>query len=120
MARAGGLSARGQHGQGIAYIIISLMKIRFHICNNPNGWPTRAVCDSFYAGELMETTTIRSGNTKVTNDLPLKGLLVLDFSQFLSGPLATLRLADMGARVINIERPRQGALGRTLYLSATD
>ena len=29
---------------------------------------------------------------------PLAGILVLDFSQFLSGPLATLRLADLGAR----------------------
>jgi len=32
--------------------------------------------------------------------LPLAGLLVLDFSQFLAGPSATLRLADMGATVI--------------------
>jgi CoA:oxalate CoA-transferase len=51
---------------------------------------------------------------------PLKGLLVLDFSQFLSGPLATLRLADLGARVVKIERPGTGDLGRTLYLSDTD
>ena len=36
---------------------------------------------------------------------PLNGLTVLDFSQFLSGPLATLKLADLGARVIKIERP---------------
>ena len=55
-----------------------------------------------------------------TTELPLKGLLVLDFSQFLSGPLATLRLADMGARVIKVERPGPGDLGRTLYLSDTD
>jgi CoA:oxalate CoA-transferase len=47
-------------------------------------------------------------------------LLVLDFSQFLSGSLATLRLADMGARVIKIERPGSGDLGRTIYLSDTD
>lgn len=51
---------------------------------------------------------------------PLQGLLVLDFSQFLSGSLATLRLADMGARVIKIERPGTGDLGRTLYLSDID
>ena len=51
---------------------------------------------------------------------PLTGILVLDFSQFLSGSLATLRLADMGARVIKIERPGTGDLGRTLYLSDTD
>ncbi|MGA8622258.1 MAG: CaiB/BaiF CoA-transferase family protein [Candidatus Sulfotelmatobacter sp.] len=51
---------------------------------------------------------------------PLHGILVLDFSQFLSGSLATLRLADMGARVIKIERPGTGDLGRSLYLSDTD
>jgi CoA:oxalate CoA-transferase len=51
---------------------------------------------------------------------PLHGILVLDFSQFLSGSLATLRLADMGARVIKIERPGAGDLGRTIYLSDTD
>jgi len=48
---------------------------------------------------------------------PLDGLLVLDFSQFLAGPVAALRLADMGARVIKIERPGIGELGRQLYLS---
>src|ERR1700746_696749 len=51
---------------------------------------------------------------------PLRGILVLDFSQFLSGSLATLRLADLGARVIKIERPGTGDLGRSLYLSDTD
>ncbi|MDP6952036.1 MAG: CaiB/BaiF CoA-transferase family protein [Alphaproteobacteria bacterium] len=49
--------------------------------------------------------------------LPLDGLLVLDFAQFLSGPLCGLRLADLGARVIKIERPSTGDLGRHLYLS---
>jgi CoA:oxalate CoA-transferase len=52
--------------------------------------------------------------------LPLDGLLVLDFSQFLAGPLAGLRLADMGARVIKIERPDGGDLCRRLYLSDTE
>lgn len=45
---------------------------------------------------------------------PLHGLLVLDLSQFLAGPVAALRLADLGARVIKIERPAGGDLGRTL------
>lgn len=52
--------------------------------------------------------------------LPLDGLLVVDFSQFLSGPLCALKLADLGARVIKVERPGQGDLCRTLYLSDTE
>ena len=48
---------------------------------------------------------------------PLAGLLVLDFSQFLAGPSAALRLADFGARVVKIERPGSGELGRQLYIS---
>ncbi|WP_156252879.1 CaiB/BaiF CoA transferase family protein [Pseudactinotalea terrae] len=45
---------------------------------------------------------------------PLEGFLVLDFSQFLAGPVAALRLADLGARVIKIERPGFGDIGRGL------
>jgi crotonobetainyl-CoA:carnitine CoA-transferase CaiB-like acyl-CoA transferase len=48
---------------------------------------------------------------------PLTGLLVVDFSQFLSGPSAALRLADLGARVIKIERPETGDICRHLYTS---
>jgi len=51
---------------------------------------------------------------------PLEGLVVLEFSQFLSGPYAGLRLADLGARVIKIERPDVGDLCRNLYISDTD
>ncbi|MFI7063696.1 CaiB/BaiF CoA transferase family protein [Kribbella sp. NPDC050124] len=47
-------------------------------------------------------------------ELPLAGVVVLDFSQFLAGPVAALRLADLGARVIKIERPVTGEIGRTL------
>jgi CoA:oxalate CoA-transferase len=48
---------------------------------------------------------------------PLEGLLVIDFSQFLAGPSASLRLADLGARVIKVERPAGGDLCRRLYIS---
>lgn len=50
----------------------------------------------------------------------LEDILVLDFSQFLSGPSASLRLADMGARVIKIEKPGEGDICRDLYVSDVD
>jgi crotonobetainyl-CoA:carnitine CoA-transferase CaiB-like acyl-CoA transferase len=50
----------------------------------------------------------------------LEGVLVLDMSQFLSGPFAALRLGDLGARVIKIERPDGGDLCRRLYLTDTE
>jgi CoA:oxalate CoA-transferase len=47
----------------------------------------------------------------------LDDIVVIDFSQFLSGPSAALRLADMGARVIKIEKPGTGDICRQLYVS---
>ena len=46
--------------------------------------------------------------------LPLEGLTVLEFSQYMAGPYAGLRLADLGARVIKIERPIFGDACRSL------
>jgi CoA:oxalate CoA-transferase len=47
---------------------------------------------------------------------PLEGVLVLEFCQFLAGPSAGLKLADLGARVIKIERPKTGDACRQLSI----
>lgn len=48
--------------------------------------------------------------------LPLKNIIVLEFCQYLAGPCAGLRLADLGAQVIKIERPGKGEAGRKLAI----
>lgn len=47
---------------------------------------------------------------------PLEGLLVLEFAQFMAAPTAGLKLADLGARVIKIERPGKGEAGRQIAI----
>lgn len=47
---------------------------------------------------------------------PLNGILVLEFCQYLAGPSAGLRMADLGARVIKIERPITGEGGRQIAI----
>lgn len=47
-----------------------------------------------------------------SKDLPLSGTLVVSLEQAIAGPFCTRQLADLGARVIKIERPGQGDFNR--------
>ncbi|SAL43806.1 CaiB/BaiF CoA transferase family protein [Caballeronia telluris] len=50
----------------------------------------------------------------------LEGLRVLDLTRLLPGPVATLRLAELGADVLKIEAPGEGDYARTMLQSDAD
>ena len=50
----------------------------------------------------------RAGSERVTGRLPLEGVRVLDLSNLLAAPMATMYLADFGAEVIKAEHPARG------------
>jgi crotonobetainyl-CoA:carnitine CoA-transferase CaiB-like acyl-CoA transferase len=52
----------------------------------------------------------------IAPDPPLAGVTILDFTRVLAGPYCTRLLADLGARVVKIERPGEGDEMRRGYL----
>lgn len=50
---------------------------------------------------------------QATPDGPMRGMVVLDLSRALAGPIAAMTLGDLGARVIKIETPGHGDDSRT-------
>jgi itaconate CoA-transferase len=47
-----------------------------------------------------------------TGTLPLEGITVVALEQAVAAPFASRQLADLGARVIKVERPGQGDFAR--------
>lgn len=57
---------------------------------------------------LVEGTFVGGFREEGRDLIPLEGIRVLDFSTLLPGPLATLIMAEAGARVVKVERPGTG------------
>ena len=56
----------------------------------------------------------------MTSPAALQGLRVLDLTRLLPGPVAALRLAEMGADVLKIEAPGSGDPTRTMLQASSD
>ena len=62
--------------------------------------------------ELEAVCDYREG--RMDRSGPLADLLVVDLTRVLAGPFCTLLLADLGARVVKVERPGRGDDARAI------
>ena len=67
----------------------------------------------------MTVTTFNRSSGDDSAVKPLEGIRVLDFTRYVSGPYATMLLADAGAEVIKVE-PEGGEISRRLPPMMTD
>src|SRR5918999_5994783 len=59
------------------------------------------------------SSTCRGPSDMLPGTLPLEGITVVALEQAVAAPFATRQLADLGARVIKIERPQVGDFARS-------
>src|SRR5437762_13080346 len=59
----------------------------------------------FFAAGRSERSDAGDGTTRRTAVATLDGIRVIDFGQYIAGPLAAVMLADQGAEVIHVDPP---------------
>lgn len=69
--------------------------------------PSPATTDAVGAGNVDHWATVNQRVADSSNELPLAGVRVADFTGFWAGPLAGGILAGLGADVIHIEGPKK-------------
>src|SRR5690625_6063816 len=58
------------------------------------------------SASMLESESLAQQNTRRNKVLPLEGITIVSIEQAIAAPFATRQLADLGARVIKIERPK--------------